>query len=680
DAARSVSPDKDKLWGPKNIDFIKKQFKMAPADIPQKTLDEIAGKMEKLELKGEALADGLFKAAEEIDKETERMNTELANKVNQRESERIAFHSKVNEKVYNLNVDLQERLTKLRKDNEDEAVQYGTKATEESIRERIKKDEEYALKKLRKEREKARKDGSLNGENAALFDQLEKATQAKYVNIAKAQIAEYLRKKMQDLEQFYKELTGKELQNEQDALKLRPDDLNLRKQVIRDETRYNEGKVIAEYDELEQKSQGKDAVRITRDKIAAINNVRKEGNAKMLEAETEHYDQLNALVEQRYDIVMDYLEAELNEKMSATNDPEQKEELKKQAESLKYYREEQKLLEQLANAKEKLKRIEAEREKGGNSVVTEKDVLEARRNVSQIIAQITKLISARKALEEADKHEKKKRILGEVDYTVGNVDKTIQGIGSILNAFIDAEQQKTAVLIEEQQKRVNRANEIAKGGNTEMLKAEQDRLAALEKKQRDYVDKQRFLNSLLIASQQAVNITQAITGVLSAAPGDPYSLPARVIAAVAAIVFGIAAVTTSLTSINSKTGYAKGGYTGDGGRHDEAGVVHKGEYVMPQDTVKRYGRQTLEAIHYGRIPIEVLQGNMMQVNYAGMLRAHNSARVGNAYDMRKLEGKFDLLLEAYNNNGGTQVSIDENGFVAIYNQHVKNKTRINKLR
>ena len=48
--------------------------------------------------------------------------------------------------------------------------------------------------------------------------------------------------------------------------------------------------------------------------------------------------------------------------------------------------------------------------------------------------------------------------------------------------------------------------------------------------------------------------------------------------------------------------------------------------------------------------------------------------------MRKLEGKFDLLLEAYNNNGGTQVSIDENGFVAIYNQHVKNKTRINKLR
>lgn len=33
-------------------------------------------------------------------------------------------------------------------------------------------------------------------------------------------------------------------------------------------------------------------------------------------------------------------------------------------------------------------------------------------------------------------------------------------------------------------------------------------------------------------------------------------------------------------------GFAKGGYTGDGGKHDVAGVVHRGEYVVPQHIVQ----------------------------------------------------------------------------------------------
>lgn len=36
-------------------------------------------------------------------------------------------------------------------------------------------------------------------------------------------------------------------------------------------------------------------------------------------------------------------------------------------------------------------------------------------------------------------------------------------------------------------------------------------------------------------------------------------------------------------------GYAGGGYTGPGGKHQPAGVVHRGEYVMPQEAVARYG-------------------------------------------------------------------------------------------
>jgi hypothetical protein len=43
-------------------------------------------------------------------------------------------------------------------------------------------------------------------------------------------------------------------------------------------------------------------------------------------------------------------------------------------------------------------------------------------------------------------------------------------------------------------------------------------------------------------------------------------------------------------------GYAAGGYTGDGGKYQPAGVVHAGEFVFPQEAVKRLGVGNLAAL------------------------------------------------------------------------------------
>ncbi len=49
--------------------------------------------------------------------------------------------------------------------------------------------------------------------------------------------------------------------------------------------------------------------------------------------------------------------------------------------------------------------------------------------------------------------------------------------------------------------------------------------------------------------------------------------------------------------IGSLLGFSEGGYTGDGGRYEPAGVVHKGEYVLSKPAVQRIGVQNLEALH-----------------------------------------------------------------------------------
>lgn len=60
-----------------------------------------------------------------------------------------------------------------------------------------------------------------------------------------------------------------------------------------------------------------------------------------------------------------------------------------------------------------------------------------------------------------------------------------------------------------------------------------------------------------------------------------YPPPFGAIAAGVAIATGLANVTKILD-----IGFAEGGYTGDGGKHDVAGVVHRGEYVVPKHIVQ----------------------------------------------------------------------------------------------
>ncbi len=53
--------------------------------------------------------------------------------------------------------------------------------------------------------------------------------------------------------------------------------------------------------------------------------------------------------------------------------------------------------------------------------------------------------------------------------------------------------------------------------------------------------------------------------------------------------------------LGSIFGFADGGYTGDGGKYEPAGVVHRGEYVMSKKATSRIGVGNLEAMHRGAL-------------------------------------------------------------------------------
>ncbi|MEF2071898.1 hypothetical protein [Consotaella aegiceratis] len=59
---------------------------------------------------------------------------------------------------------------------------------------------------------------------------------------------------------------------------------------------------------------------------------------------------------------------------------------------------------------------------------------------------------------------------------------------------------------------------------------------------------------------------------------------------------GTGLTSTIGTLLSSFLGFDSGGYTGSGGKHQPAGIVHKGEYVIDADTTKRIGVGNLDAL------------------------------------------------------------------------------------
>lgn len=72
--------------------------------------------------------------------------------------------------------------------------------------------------------------------------------------------------------------------------------------------------------------------------------------------------------------------------------------------------------------------------------------------------------------------------------------------------------------------------------------------------------------------------------------------------AAAAAAPGFIAASQGIVLAQSMAAFRTGGYTGDGDPNAVAGIVHRGEYVVPADAVDRIGVQTLEAIAGGSTP------------------------------------------------------------------------------
>lgn len=167
-------------------------------------------------------------------------------------------------------------------------------------------------------------------------------------------------------------------------------------------------------------------------------------------------------------------------------------------------------------------------------------------------------------------------------------------------------------------------------------------------------------------AQSMIAIQQGIANAMSLPFPTNLAAAATVAAETASILSNIKAVTMTVSGNESK-GYKSGGYTGNYGTSEVAGVVHGQEYVLNAAATKRVGVDTLNAINSGKnfsekstvvqpvINIHTLPGETADVS----MNADGSLDVR----IRKVAGEY-LNGQLSNPNSETSKTIKQNFNVA----------------
>lgn len=162
--------------------------------------------------------------------------------------------------------------------------------------------------------------------------------------------------------------------------------------------------------------------------------------------------------------------------------------------------------------------------------------------------------------------------------------------------YADKTQSTYKINLEVLQESENQQLAIVKSGADKKAAIEADGFAGMKKGLSDWTETAG--NSFALAHDAATNtmdtMGDAFASFVVKGKGDFKSMASSILTDLGMMIAKMAffnAIKSGSTAmgVQDMFGWADGGYTGAGGKHDVAGVVHRGEWVVPQDVVKKPG-------------------------------------------------------------------------------------------
>lgn len=218
-----------------------------------------------------------------------------------------------------------------------------------------------------------------------------------------------------------------------------------------------------------------------------------------------------------------------------------------------------------------------------------------------------------------------------------------------INTIYDAQIKALDNEIKVRERRVEQAKKLAERGNAEVLKMEEERLAEAQKKKEAYAKKEAILNAALAFSNSLVAVTGAVA---NAVKGDPYTVAARVAAAIAAVLAALGSGYAFVQSFKSDGAFADGvvDFRGKGGPRDDANWVRisSGESVITAEGT-RQNRQLLEAINSGA-KLQFFNPALAYTMPVFASPGNSTKSYASQNDLRNVETKLDGVIAAIEDN------------------------------
>ena len=206
-----------------------------------------------------------------------------------------------------------------------------------------------------------------------------------------------------------------------------------------------------------------------------------------------------------------------------------------------------------------------------------------------------------------------------------DINATAQKVGAAIVDTFNKQAEGAASLVEQQSEAVETQRERAEQGLSNTLKFEQEQLAQREA-ERIRAEKKAKQAAELVA---LFNLVSAY-----AASGDSNALARGL-------------VDWSLLKALSE-GYEEGGYTGSGSSNsDVAGVVHKNEYVVTADDVKRYGLTGRAGGDFGEAMSDYFYSPLQRNMYLDQQGRFNDGLNSPANTFSRLENEVRAMRRAF---------------------------------
>lgn len=205
--------------------------------------------------------------------------------------------------------------------------------------------------------------------------------------------------------------------------------------------------------------------------------------------------------------------------------------------------------------------------------------------------------------------------------------------------------------------------------NAEIARKDSE-VAAEKKREAELIEERKKAQKIKLAIDAATQTSNIITAGSTLFAEGAFKGPAGIIAASATIIGMLAAFFTLKQQIKAQQeGFADGGYTGDGGKYAEAGVVHRGEYVITKEKTAK-NRQLLDGLHTDN-PVLIQRGIFDLLKNTGVMLPDRN----NIANKRALIGDYTASNAAASAINLSKVEAELSEIKAKFNEVIKGQEK-----